>query len=146
MEKQTHGIIYSEGKFFYKKKTKMSMSEAMLSENSIISPIEQQGKFIKQFLKIQILVTCFMFLKFTLRSVYLKVNPIILSLPEWHTLIPNNLDTFLCLYFLPVKSYKSDSIAYYGCPPIDFPLKYTSSCLSSRLAISQDIRISFWIS
>lgn len=32
----------------------MSMSEAMLSENSIISPIEQQGKFRKQVLKIQI--------------------------------------------------------------------------------------------
>lgn len=30
------------------------MSEAMLSENSIISPIEQQGKFRKQVLKIQI--------------------------------------------------------------------------------------------
>lgn len=29
------------------------MSEAMLSENSIISPIEQQGKFRKQVLKIQ---------------------------------------------------------------------------------------------
>lgn len=32
----------------------MSMSEAMLSENSIISPIEQQGKFRKQVLKKQI--------------------------------------------------------------------------------------------
>lgn len=50
LEKPTHGIIYSEGKLFYKKKIiKMSMSEAMLSENSIISPIEQQGKFRKQF-------------------------------------------------------------------------------------------------
>lgn len=56
----------------------MSMSEAMLSENSIISPIEQQGKFRKQFKKIQIQipVICFMFLKFTLQSVYLKVTPL----------------------------------------------------------------------
>lgn len=55
------------------------MSEAMLSENSIISPIEQQGKFRKQFLKIQIQIPViyFMFLKFTLQSVYLKANPVI---------------------------------------------------------------------